>query len=72
MAQVKSLGKIEGLGELVVCNAPFDKQLASLKESGVRYPITIRDTAYARLHNGPLDGTRTCHAPLYAKDSPKY
>ena len=72
MAQIENLGKVKGLGEIKVCSASFDKQIISLKNAGAKFPyiISARDTAYMRLNDGLKDGTRTCHAPIYAKDSP--
>ena len=70
MSELEFIGYIKGLGEIARIYAPFDKQLIALKEAGIKYPISVRDTAYIRLNNGPKEGTRTCHAPLYYQKSP--
>jgi len=72
MAKAKLVGEVEGLGKIVVSNAPLDSQIQQLKSAGAEFPhlITLRDVAYMRLHDGPKDATRACHAPIYAKDSP--
>lgn len=70
MAKVETIGKIKGLGEVKVCSANFYDQLKSLKEAGIKYPISVRDTAYMRLYNGPKDWTRTCSAPMWYKKEP--
>ena len=64
--------EIKGLGKVgMVCNS-FDKQLKEFKEAGAKFPyvMDVRNIAYMRLNKGPEDGARTCHAPIYAKDSP--
>ena len=32
--------------------------------------MDVRNMAYMRLNKGSVEGARTCHAPIYAKDSP--
>src|SRR3989338_4094595 len=64
--------EIKGLGKVgMVCNS-FDKQLKEFKEAGAKFPyvMDVRNMAYMRLNKGLIDGARTCHAPIYAKDSP--
>src|SRR3989344_7649688 len=64
--------EIKGLGKVgMVCNS-FDKQLKALDKAGAKFPyvMDVRNIAYMRLNKGPEDGARTCHAPIYAKDSP--
>ena len=64
--------EIKGLGKVGIEYAPFDIQLKKFKEAGAKFPyvMDVRNMAYMRLNKGPKDGARTCHAPIYAKDSP--
>jgi len=64
--------EIKGLGKVGIVYNSFDKQLKEFKEAGAKFPyvMDIRNMAYMRLNKGSKDGARTCHAPIYAKDSP--
>ena len=64
--------EIKGLGKVGIVYNSFDKQLKEFKEAGAKFPyvMDVRNMAYMRLNKGPKDGARTCHAPIYAKDSP--
>lgn len=79
MAKEKIIQEIEGLGRIVECSVPilpafttphFLDQLIELRKAGVGYSISIRDCAYMRIHNGPRATTKTCHAPICARNSP--
>ena len=64
--------EVKGLGNVGIVYNSFDKQLKEFKEAGAKFPYVmgVRNIAYMRLNKGPKDGARTCHAPIYAKDSP--
>ena len=64
--------EIKGLGKVGIVYNSFDKQLKEFKKAGAKFPyvMDIRNMAYMRLNKGLIDGARTCHAPIYAKDSP--
>ena len=64
--------QIKGLGKVGIEYAQFDIQLNKFKEAGAKFPyvMDVRNMAYMRLNKGPKDGARTCHAPIYAKNSP--
>ena len=64
--------EIKGLGKVGIVYNSFDKQLKEFKEAGAKFPyvMDVRNMAYMRLNKGPKEGARTCHAPIYAKDSP--
>src|SRR3989344_5685689 len=64
--------EIKGLGKVGIEYALFDIQLNKFKEAGTKFPyvMDVRNIAYMRLNEGPKDEARTCHAPIYAKDSP--
>lgn len=66
MAKAEYVAEIKGLGKAYRCFAPFDEQLKAFREVGIRHPISVRDTAYARLQGNLMQGTRTAHAPIYA------
>jgi len=61
---------VKGLGDIYSIEKPFDEQLNILNKIGIKYPISVRDTAYLRLKGKYHLGTRTCHAPIYTKNSP--
>ncbi len=60
---------IKGLGKVGKGYSNFLDQIKILREAGAKYPISVRDASYMRLHGGSKDGTRTCHAPIHAKKS---
>src|SRR3989344_1626267 len=64
--------EVKGLGKVGIVYNSFDKQLKEFKEAGAKFPyvMDVRNMAYMRLNKGLIDGARTCHAPIYAKDSP--
>jgi len=64
--------EIKGLGKVGIVYKSFDIQLNKFKEAGAKFPyvMDVRNIAYMRINKGPKDGARTCHAPIYAKDSP--
>ena len=64
--------EVKGLGKVGIVYNSFDKQLKEFKEAGAKFPyiMDVRTMAYMRLNKGPKDVARTCHAPIYAKDSP--
>src|SRR3989344_8607924 len=64
--------EIKGLGKVGIVYKSFDIQLNKFKEAGAKFPyvMDVRNIAYMRINKGPKDGVRTCHAPIYAKDSP--
>lgn len=70
MAKAKLLEQVKGLGDVYLVRASFDEQLSSLNEMGIKYPISVRDASYLRLHGQDTSGIRTCHAPILAKNSP--
>ncbi|MBL7148166.1 MAG: hypothetical protein ISS82_05050 [Nanoarchaeota archaeon] len=72
MAKVERLERIKGLGTPLRCYAPFDEQSDSLKKAGAKYPyiMSIKEIVNMRRKGGPLESTRTCSAPVQAKDSP--
>lgn len=73
MVEAKYIETIKRLGKVYVSEASFDKQLGALREIGIKYPISVRDASYARLYGENEISklyTRTCHAPICAKDSP--
>jgi len=70
MAKTEVLENVKGLGEVHRSYAPFDKQLAYLREDGIKSPVSVRDAAYIRVHGNNTEYTRTCHASVCAKDSP--
>ncbi|MFQ5531833.1 MAG: hypothetical protein ACE5ES_04420 [Candidatus Nanoarchaeia archaeon] len=79
MAEARLLEEVKGLGKLYGTKAQFYEQLRALdwvrKEAGTGpiYPISVRDASYARLNGKTQEvryGTRTCHAPVLARDSP--
>jgi len=70
MAEARLLEQVKGLGDVYSVEAPFDEQLLTLNERGIRYPISIRDASYLRLYGQNKGGMRTCHAPILAKNSP--
>jgi len=70
MAKTEVLEYVKGIGEVHRSYDPFDKQLADLREDGIKSPVSVRDAAYIRVHGHNTNYTRTCHAPVCAKDSP--
>ena len=68
--KLRPINLIEGFGELYRTSALFDQQVSDFKETGIRYPISVRDTAFLRLNSEYSQGTRTCHANVLMKDSP--
>jgi hypothetical protein len=66
MEKPQFLEYVEGLGKIYVNSNPLDEQLKAFREQGIKHPISIRDTAYLRLNRKHNQGTRTCHAPIYA------
>lgn len=73
MTQIQVLETIKGLGKIVRCYAPFDEQIRALKrKAGAKPPYLMhtRDIAFMRLNGGSTDETRTCLAPIHAKNSP--
>ncbi len=73
MVRARLLETVKGLGDVYVAYTSFNKQLSALRRIGIQYPISVRDDSYLRLHGISEDaqtGTRTCHAPIYVKDSP--
>ena len=68
--ETKNLGYIEGLGEIYRIYAPFDKQLKAFRELEIKAPVSVRDASLIRINGKSTEGTRTCHAPVYLKDSP--
>ncbi len=69
MTEAKLIENVEGLGDIYLIEKPFDKQLDVFNKIGIKYPTSVRDTSYLRLKGNCRLGTRTCHAPIYAKDS---
>ncbi len=62
-------------GEISTVYAPFDQALSELRSSGMRYPITARDLADARIQLGSSnlvsrDGSFTREGFAYAKGEP--
>ncbi|MEN9626041.1 MAG: hypothetical protein RL557_369 [archaeon] len=69
MVEVTFLETVKGLGDVYIARAPFDKQFPALQEKGIPHFISVRDDSYLRLQGNYQSGTRTCHAPICAKDS---
>ena len=67
---VENLGYFKGLGDVYRDYAPFDQQLSDLDEIGIKYPVGVREDSLIRLSGKSLEGTRTCHAPILARNSP--
>jgi len=70
MVKAELLEHVKGLGDIYVVSAPFDEQITALNKQIIKYPISVRDASYVRVHGKTRDGTRTCHTPILAKDSP--
>lgn len=68
--KTENLGYIEGLGEIHRIYAPFTEQLEVFRKMGIKAPVSIRDASLIRIRGKSIEGTRTCHAPIYLKDSP--
>ncbi|MCX6751124.1 MAG: hypothetical protein NTZ83_06725, partial [Candidatus Pacearchaeota archaeon] len=71
--QNKIIEDIKGLGKVYLVEAPFDDEIKFLNGAGIKYPVSVRDASYTRLNGASQEskyGTRTCHAPICAKDSP--
>ena len=68
--ETENLGYVKGLGEIHRINAPFVVQLGAFREIGIKAPVSVRDTSLIRLSGKSTEGTRTCHAPVYLKNSP--
>jgi len=61
---------VKGLGKLYVVYGSFDNQVPALRAAGINSPESVRDASYVRLRGKTQNYTRTCHAPVCAKDSP--
>jgi len=70
MARTEVLEYIEGLGEVHRCYTNFATQLKNFRSDGIDAPVSVRDASYIRVNGYNLEYTRTCHAPICAKDSP--
>ena len=70
MKKANFVEHVEGLGDVYVVYDLFDNQVQALKDAGIEVPESVRDASYVRLHGKSQEYTRTCHAPICAKDSP--
>lgn len=66
---------VEGLGEVHKVYAPFDQALIALRQKGIKYPISGRDLAFARIQTGErsslsINGNRIREGCLSAPKSP--
>ena len=69
MARTETFEYVKGLGEVHRSYAPLIKQLNDFKADKVDL-VSVRDAAYIRVNGKNREYTRTCHAPICAKDSP--
>ena len=69
MSKLEKIGHVKGLGDIYRSYAPFPEQIRDFNELGIKL-VSVRDASYERLHGDNIEGTRTCHAPVCAKDSP--
>ena len=69
---IRELKEIRELGKVISCRDSFAEQLRYLKNAGAKFPyiMDVRSMAYMRIYNGSKDGAKTCHATIYAKNSP--
>ena len=70
MSTPEKIEHVKGLGDVYRSYAPFNQQIRNLNEIGIKAPVSVRGASYERLHGDNIEGTRTCHAPVCAKDSP--
>jgi len=72
MATAELIKSIEDLGEIYQAIAPFEQQLRAFKDQGIKrpYAVSVRDASFIRLNSGLNGWTRTCHAPICAKNEP--
>lgn len=70
MTKTENLGYVKGLGQVYRSYANFAQQLKAFNSIGIKAPVSVREASYIRLHSDNAEGTRTCHAPICAKDSP--
>jgi hypothetical protein len=77
MESLQSIVRIKGLGNVYLFIGPFDIEIEIFNSIGIKYPVSVYQDSLIRLKERKLGldsrlqlGTRTCHAPVYAKDSP--
>ena len=71
--RTKLIEEIKGLGKVYLAIAQFDEQIKDFNSVGIKYPVSVNQSAYMRLSgkdNVLREGTRTCQAPICFKDSP--
>ena len=69
MAEARSLGNVEGLGEVFQIAAPLDEQIKAFEDVGIAHPylVTPAETAMIRIAGLSNDFTRTSVAPVKVK-----